>query len=343
MFNNTDKRYNQFSAYLKNRFGAKVYKITLDAGFSCPNRDGKIGVGGTNHIGFIVSHEVSWSVTANPSINIPLGNTSIDKKSGQYEMKLNERISTSADPLDVGAMADVYVGYESGVDVGLIESLSIIDSTTYSYVTDAVAKGAVKVLASGKDARGQAFYIVIGDKVSFGKTLKRTFAYTQKHIIGTLIPDLKKKRDALLRNGTQEQIQALANETKTNQYMIDGDGYQCIFPTNNDNSGVDLVMQYNNAISNWEGVVARNEKAKLDAIKGNVLVSHYSVAGTAIDHSESVSQYYQDRSYKQDKRWYPLYKGQLPSYLNQEAYHRSSLHLNHKAEEYYASSQRHNA
>ena len=46
MFNGTDKRYNQFSAYLKNRFGAKVYKITLDAGFSCPNRDGTISSGG---------------------------------------------------------------------------------------------------------------------------------------------------------------------------------------------------------------------------------------------------------------------------------------------------------
>lgn len=45
-FNNTDKRYNQFSAYLKNKFGAKVYKITIDAGFSCPNRDGKISTGG---------------------------------------------------------------------------------------------------------------------------------------------------------------------------------------------------------------------------------------------------------------------------------------------------------
>ena len=45
-FNNTDKRYNQFSAYLKNKFGARVYKITLDAGFSCPNRDGKISRGG---------------------------------------------------------------------------------------------------------------------------------------------------------------------------------------------------------------------------------------------------------------------------------------------------------
>ncbi|MBR1425572.1 TIGR01212 family radical SAM protein [bacterium] len=46
MFNNTDKRYNQFSAYLKNRFGAKIYKITIDAGFSCPNRDGTISSGG---------------------------------------------------------------------------------------------------------------------------------------------------------------------------------------------------------------------------------------------------------------------------------------------------------
>ncbi len=45
-FNGTDKRYNQFSAHLKNKFGAKVYKITIDAGFSCPNRDGTISTGG---------------------------------------------------------------------------------------------------------------------------------------------------------------------------------------------------------------------------------------------------------------------------------------------------------
>lgn len=46
MFYNTDKRYNQYSAHLKNKFGVKVYKITLDAGFSCPNRDGRISTGG---------------------------------------------------------------------------------------------------------------------------------------------------------------------------------------------------------------------------------------------------------------------------------------------------------
>lgn len=43
---NTDKKYNQFSAYLKNKYGKKVYKITLDAGFNCPNRDGAISDGG---------------------------------------------------------------------------------------------------------------------------------------------------------------------------------------------------------------------------------------------------------------------------------------------------------
>lgn len=46
MFNNTNKRYNQYSAHLKNKFGVKVYKITLDAGFSCPNRDGTLSTGG---------------------------------------------------------------------------------------------------------------------------------------------------------------------------------------------------------------------------------------------------------------------------------------------------------
>jgi len=35
-------RYHKFSLYLKETFGCRVYKISLDAGFSCPNRDGKL-------------------------------------------------------------------------------------------------------------------------------------------------------------------------------------------------------------------------------------------------------------------------------------------------------------
>jgi len=32
--------------YLRDRFGCKVYKIALDGGFTCPNRDGTLGTGG---------------------------------------------------------------------------------------------------------------------------------------------------------------------------------------------------------------------------------------------------------------------------------------------------------
>lgn len=39
-------RYNSFGPYLKKRFGAVVYKVNVDAGFTCPNRDGTLGVTG---------------------------------------------------------------------------------------------------------------------------------------------------------------------------------------------------------------------------------------------------------------------------------------------------------
>jgi len=40
------KRYYTFSQFLKERFKEPVYKIPLDAGFGCPNRDGTVGSGG---------------------------------------------------------------------------------------------------------------------------------------------------------------------------------------------------------------------------------------------------------------------------------------------------------
>ncbi|UCD31332.1 MAG: TIGR01212 family radical SAM protein, partial [Desulfobacterales bacterium] len=40
------KRYNDLNNYLKSIFGCRVQKISIDAGFSCPNRDGTISVGG---------------------------------------------------------------------------------------------------------------------------------------------------------------------------------------------------------------------------------------------------------------------------------------------------------
>ncbi len=40
------KRYYDLNTYFKNRYGHRVHKISLDAGFTCPNRDGKIATDG---------------------------------------------------------------------------------------------------------------------------------------------------------------------------------------------------------------------------------------------------------------------------------------------------------
>src|SRR5690242_15283553 len=41
-----DKRYHTWNYHLRTLFGEKVFKVPLDAGFTCPNRDGTAGHGG---------------------------------------------------------------------------------------------------------------------------------------------------------------------------------------------------------------------------------------------------------------------------------------------------------
>jgi len=46
-----EKKYNAFSDELKRVFGCRVHRISVDAGFSCPNRDGTAGSGGCIYCG----------------------------------------------------------------------------------------------------------------------------------------------------------------------------------------------------------------------------------------------------------------------------------------------------
>jgi len=45
----TGKRYFDYSSFIKLNFGERVQKISLDVGFSCPNRDGSKGYGGCTY------------------------------------------------------------------------------------------------------------------------------------------------------------------------------------------------------------------------------------------------------------------------------------------------------
>ena len=45
-FWNNTKRYYDLKSYWANRFGCRVHKLPIDAGFTCPNRDGSVAAGG---------------------------------------------------------------------------------------------------------------------------------------------------------------------------------------------------------------------------------------------------------------------------------------------------------
>jgi len=58
----SERRFNAYSDYFRSLFGERVQKITIDAGFTCPNRDGTCGTGGCT---FCDNHAFS------PSYNTP--------------------------------------------------------------------------------------------------------------------------------------------------------------------------------------------------------------------------------------------------------------------------------
>nr|MDE6778231.1 TIGR01212 family radical SAM protein [Alistipes sp.] len=43
---NDNRPYNSYSAYFRRMFGGRVQKLSVDAGFTCPNRDGTVATGG---------------------------------------------------------------------------------------------------------------------------------------------------------------------------------------------------------------------------------------------------------------------------------------------------------
>ena len=57
-----NKRYHTWNYYLRNTFGEKIFKVSINAGFTCPNIDGKVSYGGCTYC----SKEGSGDFAGNP-------------------------------------------------------------------------------------------------------------------------------------------------------------------------------------------------------------------------------------------------------------------------------------
>jgi len=68
-----DRRFNAYSNYFRNIFGSRVQKVSIDAGFTCPNRDGTVGTGGCTYCN---------NDAFNPSYCLPVKSVSQQIKEG---------------------------------------------------------------------------------------------------------------------------------------------------------------------------------------------------------------------------------------------------------------------
>lgn len=92
-------KYTTLNSYLKEKFSCKVYKISLDCGFTCPNRDGTLGYGGCIFCSEGGSGDFAESRTLGVTEQIESGKKRVKNKikSGKYIAYFQAFTNTYAD------------------------------------------------------------------------------------------------------------------------------------------------------------------------------------------------------------------------------------------------------
>lgn len=75
-----EKRYHSMDYDLKQLYGEKVYKITLNGGMTCPNRDGKVGHGGCIFCSSAGSGDFAGPATCSITKQLAMGKENLTKK-----------------------------------------------------------------------------------------------------------------------------------------------------------------------------------------------------------------------------------------------------------------------
>ncbi|MDR2962842.1 MAG: T9SS type A sorting domain-containing protein [Bacteroidales bacterium] len=236
--------------------------------------------------------------------------TGEDSESTTYTTKI--KYSTDDSPGGVGADADVYIGTSTNIVLSTTTNLSFIKKEKYDPVLQQ------------KKLEVNDWYLVQSKGLAMSKLFNTSFAYSQQHVINVVMPMLKEQRNNVLskyaysvyKDYTNEQLQALANannEMVVVSMLPPSDAnygksnpagtasYYRWFAPHNANTtpngevkyiASDTILTLNQSIERWEGVIRKNEQAKVFAIehKDDFLLQNYSFEGASkIEYSEQYS------------------------------------------------------
>ena len=230
-----------------------------------------------------------------------------------YNLKTNERIQTSseANPACVGSAGDVFFGTTMANVIGTTKTISIIDDSLYRMCQPSLSAGTMLLLSQGTGVDGKPYYLVTGQKVFASAAMESTFAYSQYHILHTVIPRLAMDRQNLLMTFPDaEAAQAYADATgapaywyyETGDYLNDTipiHSYTMFVP-NDGQIYFDKVGELNTAITRWLELLYLNEREKVEARTRGSKIGMYSTSyGNTYSHSDEYSYCYSYNEYPQ--------------------------------------------
>ena len=174
------KRYNSFVGYFKRRYGERLQKIVLDAGFSCPNRDGKVGRGGCSYCDNAAFHP-SYS-TAGKSLHQQLDEGiefhKVRYRTTEHYLAYFQSFSNTYAPLErLRTLYEEALSHPSVVGLVIGTRPDCVDEEKLDYLAD-LANGSVltnwsRSLANEPERKAPIVVIEYGIESCYDHTLER--------------------------------------------------------------------------------------------------------------------------------------------------------------------------
>lgn len=174
------KRYNSFVGYFKRKYGERLQKIVLDAGFTCPNRDGTVGRGGCTYCDNAAFHP-SYSTSGKSLIqqmDEGIGFHKVRYRTTEHYLAYFQSYSNTYAPLDhLRALYEEALSHPQVVGIVIGTRPDCVDPQKLDYLAD-LAGGRVlrdwrRSLADGQERTAPIVIVEYGIESCYDRTLER--------------------------------------------------------------------------------------------------------------------------------------------------------------------------
>lgn len=174
------KRYNSFVGYFKRKYGERLQKIVLDAGFTCPNRDGKAGRGGCTYCDNAAFHP-SYS-TAGKSLHQQLDEGiefhKVRYRTTEHYLAYFQSFSNTYAPLEkLRMLYEEALSHTQVVGIVIGTRPDCVDEEKLDYLADLangrIMEGWSRSLSDGSERKAPIVIIEYGIESCYDATLQR--------------------------------------------------------------------------------------------------------------------------------------------------------------------------